>query len=390
MAESLRSTFWVVLWTKAATAPEILRLKTMSIGRFIPLEHPVLMLSLSNITIVSVYCTTPVCTWVKQDLSTPIEFEGSRVLIRVGDIDAGGMTGLEDELTVLVAPNKRLNSNDIVVQGVSSVKRCRVTTSLDHTTTSLSAHSVLSALASVSNPSFESPSRGSPEEPGFPRTYVSEMLCMAHFIGISGLRDLASQFKKFFPDTKFVLKTLYKHCSYYSEVKEMNVLQEKTELGMGRLWSAVASLVEQARQWAREMKEKEKKSQMISSGAVLAIHDRSLPFPDQPGISPSGGLVFTNGGLFVLSLQTDPDHSQPEFSFSPLNLFKNDPSFSQGVIHPTPSTSGTIGELNVFQFFQDLNMDSIQFDQLGHELRGTNHDSDVGLSHFEDFNFDLQ
>ncbi|KIK93254.1 hypothetical protein PAXRUDRAFT_26399 [Paxillus rubicundulus Ve08.2h10] len=140
------------------------------------------------------------------------------------------------------------------------------------------------------------------------------------------------------------------------------------------------------------MKEKEKKSQMISSGAVLVIHNRSLPFPDQSGISSSSGVIFANGSLFVLSLQTDPDHSQPEFSFSPPNLFKDSPSFSQGVIHPTPSTSGTIGEFDVSQFLQDLNMDSNQFDQLDHdldELQGTNHDSDGGLSHFEDFYFDF-
>lgn len=166
-------------------------MKTMSIGKFIPLEHPVLMSSLSDTTIISVYCTAPVRTWVKQDLSTPVEFEGLRVLIRVGEIDAEGMVGLEDELTASTSLGKRPTPDDAEVQGVSSLKRRRVTTSLYHTATSLSAHSASSAWShvlppapsSVPGPPLErpSPAKGQPEEPTFPCTYVSEMLHMAHF-----------------------------------------------------------------------------------------------------------------------------------------------------------------------------------------------------------------
>ncbi|KIJ58918.1 hypothetical protein HYDPIDRAFT_171056 [Hydnomerulius pinastri MD-312] len=394
MAESLWSTFW------AGIAPEVLRLKTMSIGRFIPAEHVVLMSSLSDTAIISVYCTTPICTWVKQDLSTPVEFEGSRVLIRAGDVDDGGMVGLDDELRVLVSHGKRSMPNDVEVQGVSSLKHRRVTTSLDRTATSLSTGPTSSAPlpyapSLVLKPFLENPSKGQPEEPTFPHTYISEMLCMAHFVGISGPRDLATQFSKYFPGTKFVLKTLYKHRSYYSEGKEMNILQEKTELGADRPWPDM-SRASEFKKRAREMKEKGKQGHISSSpitGTVLEGHDGSSPSPtgNAPSISLSGGVI-TSTSISTLLSQTNLDHFQ--FSFSTPNPLNADLPPSEGAVHPTPpstTSSGIDGELDISQFLHNLKMTGIQFDQPGDGLDQPQrmHQADGGLSQSGDLYFDF-
>ncbi|KAF9238620.1 hypothetical protein BU15DRAFT_62360 [Melanogaster broomeanus] len=345
MAESLRSTFCVVLWTKAGLTPEVLRLKTTLIGRFTPVDHPVLMSSLSDTTIISVYCTTPIPTWVKQDLSTPVEFEGSRVLIRAGALDCKSAFGLEDELRASASHGKR-KPDDVEVQGVSSLKRRRVTTALDHTTTSLSTSSTLLApLHALPSTSSLVPSRGRSEETVFPRTYVSDMLCMVHFIGISGPRDLAGQFSKYFPGTKFVLKTLYKHRSYYSEGKEMNILQEKMESGASRPWSAVTTLVEQARQQARGKKEKGEIARNSTPDVVSQVHDSSSSPPETLSLSPSGHEVTT-----PLS-QTDPD----DFLFSHSSFSTSNLPDANNL-----ASEGATGELDISQFLQSLDMTGFQ------------------------------